>query len=57
MKVIKYQIVEATSSYALTEKINEYLQRGYELQGGVSVSATVTGSNYYCQALIFVYEK
>lgn len=48
---MEYFVVEETSSEDLAEMVNEMLQEGWKLQGGVSV-AFDRAYRYFCQALI-----
>ena len=59
---MKYQVVSANSMNffdarnGLQEKVNEYLKKGWKLQGGVSISCHAS----YCiltQAMVFENDK
>jgi len=49
---MKYLIVEASSANALQEKVQQYINEGWELQGGMSVATHGAASWWYYQALV-----
>lgn len=49
MKIL-YTIIWASSSLELSEKVNEQLNFGWKLQGGVGVSDS-GGRRFFCQAM------
>jgi hypothetical protein len=49
---LKYLIAEANSAPVLQEKVQEYLEQGWEPLGGVSVATYGAGTWWYYQALI-----
>lgn len=48
---MKYQVITAGNATALADKINEFIEYGWELQGGVAV-ASDGNSIKYAQALV-----
>lgn len=49
---MKYMIVEATSAQILQEKVQQYIDEGWEPLGGLSVATYGAGAWWYYQALI-----
>lgn len=49
---MKYLIVEATSAGVLQEKVQQYIDEGWEPLGGLSVATYAAGAWWYYQALI-----
>jgi len=50
--IMKYLIAEATSVRALQEKVQQYIEQGWEPLGGLSVATYGAGAWWYYQALI-----
>lgn len=50
---MEYQVVEANSAKALQQAVQEFLDQGWELQGGLSVATYAAGSWWYYQAVIY----
>lgn len=48
---MKYKILHDTSFISLEEQVNNYLDQGYVLAGGVSVVHYNGGGDYYYQAV------
>lgn len=48
--MIEYQLIESSDPGRLTEMVNEALQSGWSLQGGVAITGS-DGFYLYCQAL------
>jgi hypothetical protein len=49
---MKYLIAEANSAHALQEKVQQYIEQGWEPLGGVSVATYGAGTWWYYQALV-----
>ena len=49
---IHYTIVSGYNAGEVAIKVNSMLQRGWELQGGVTMSLNSSGSQYFAQAMI-----
>lgn len=55
---MNYKVIETRQIGALEEKVNEFLEKGWILQGGVSISKPINGDFHaahylvYCQAMI-----
>jgi uncharacterized protein DUF1737 len=49
---MKYLIAEANSARVLQEKVQQYIEQGWEPLGGVSVATYGAGTWWYYQALI-----
>ena len=48
---MKYIVVQTSSANELTSMVNEMLQQGWKLQGGMSVAGD-GGYRFFCQAMI-----
>jgi hypothetical protein len=48
---MKYFVVQESSADALTDTVNEMLEDGWKLQGGMSVGGD-NGYRFFCQAMI-----
>lgn len=49
---MRYQIISADNQYSLQTQVNEYIKRGFKLQGGVSVVQTELGIRFFYQAIV-----
>lgn len=49
---MRYVVVEAQSAAQLQLKVQDLLDQGWELQGGVSVATYSMGSWWYFQAMV-----
>jgi hypothetical protein len=49
--MMKYLIVEATSARGLQEKVQQYIDEGWEPLGGLSVATYGAGAWWYYQAI------
>ena len=49
---VHYTITFGYTAGELAIKVNSMLQRGWELQGGVSMTTSPGGSQYFAQAMI-----
>lgn len=52
---MQYRIVEGSNKEEISAEVNEYLDKGWELQGGLSVAFVPheSGSLWYIQAMVF----
>lgn len=48
---MKYELIVRDGIESMNEAVNEMLQDGWQLQGGISVTAT-DRIYYYCQAMV-----
>lgn len=49
---MKYLVVEAQSARELQEKVQHYIDSGWEPQGGLSVATYGMGNWWYYQAMV-----
>jgi hypothetical protein len=49
---MKYLIVEANSAAQLQEKVQYFINQGWELQGGIAVDTNGAGNWWYYQAMV-----
>jgi Domain of unknown function (DUF1737) len=47
-----YILVEATNPKELMIRVNDFIEEGFKLQGGISVACHYSGSIYYTQAMV-----
>jgi hypothetical protein len=47
-----YILVEATNPKELMVRVNDFIEEGFKLQGGISVACHYSGSIYYTQAMV-----
>jgi len=53
MKIKKYILCAVNSAYDLSQEVNKYLDRGYELYGELSFAiAPTTGTRVFAQAVV-----